>query len=493
MFDLCIPRLWALSRSRSPEILWLAYSSLAMWISTAGAASKKQPERFFEACNFLFVYNAASQHQTGTPAASHGEQRRNLPMTHRRNNASVGSQLFENLTRIIWESWEHPVPEIRSLTKTMFSDLLTLLESQSSWASKVGPQRVEELSGDSYADIPKTGFCELLAQRLTRSQWYVKGRYALLCTVATRLGFEKMLSLSPSLIEECIKCLQINNLAPQGIRLISELSKAARKEWKIELFGKYKGPLTSGGKSSSSSSKSKANLAELEVREIAIAAKWSTVWKDMMLSALAGDDQHTRGQVAVYWLPETMKLFPAALNSIVTEYTALLGYGADGSPVEGFVDTSTAEVRSRRLGALMVAIKSARGAGLLSNNSLHGGPTLSQSEEYDDDCSDVSSDEDDDDDNINVGGSCEAKSGDEPKSKITSTLMAIAVPYALVHEALCHSDRQIQMDGLAFVCCDLRTTAELTTSELTLLREFIPRNMNYGIFNQKALRCINPH
>ena len=368
------------------------------------------------------------------------------------------------------------MPEIRSLTKTMFSDLLTLLESQSSWASKVGPQRVEELSGDSYADIPKTGFCELLAQRLTRSQWYVKGRYALLCTVATRLGFEKMLSLSPSLIEECIKCLQINNLAPQGIRLISELSKAARKEWEIELFGKYKGPLTSGGKSSSS--KSKANLAELEVREIAIAAKWSTVWKDMMLSALAGDDQHTRGQVAVYWLPETMKLFPAALNSIVTEYTALLGYGADGSPVEGFVDTSTAEGRSRRLGALMVAIKSARGAGLLSNNSLHGGPTLAQSEEYDDDCSDVSSDEDDDDDNINVGGSCEAKSGDEPKSRITSTLMAIAVPYALVHEALCHSDRQIQMDGLAFVCCDLRTTAELTTSELTLLREFIPRNMN---------------
>ena len=479
LFDEYFPRLRALSHSRSPVALWLAHSSLALWISTTGAAAKKQPERVFAACNFLSVYKASKSEAAAAAAAAAGTSATaaaaasaaSPPLPARApqpRNVKVAASLFEELTRLIWESWEHPVQEIRNLTKSMFADLLTLLESQSSWASKSGKATMEALirssgggsaggsdSGYTYEEVPATGFCELLAVRLARSQWHVKGRYGLLSTIAARLGMGKLLLLAPTLLDDCVRCLQVNSLAPQGIRLISDLSKAARKEWEVELFGKYKGPLTT---------RAKANLAELESREVAVAARWDAVWKGLLLGALTSNDQHTRTEVALHWLPETMKLFPAALNNIVADFSSLLGYAADGSGIEGYSDTSPAEVRSRRLHALMVTIKSARSVGLISSSSLRGGPTS----ENDGDNESSSADEDDDED-------ADANAAADVKSSSTHS---IAVPYALVCEALCHSECQIQMAGLSFICSDPRTTAEVTTAEVALLREFVPRNLN---------------
>jgi hypothetical protein len=481
LFDVCFPQLQAISaHSRSPAVLFFAHSIIALWITAAKEASQKEPFLFYTACDFLSVYDTMI-HSDGvrTPVTS-GTALVAAPSTAASAASTVGARMFDQLTNLIWESWEHPVSDVRSLTKSMFADLLTLLESQSKWASTF-----KLTAGPALVVVPPTGFCELLAMRLAKCQWHVKGRYGLLCNVAMRLGAEKLLALAPSLPGDCVQCLQVNTLAPQGIRLISELCKAARKEWELELLagasvspgtagksaGKEKDQAVKGGKKQKDVERKDTKEPKLSPgQEIVLATKWSNVWRDAMLTALSSDDQHTRQQVATYWLPETMTLFPAALGDIVSKFNLLLGFTKTGERIVEFSDPSAANVRTRRLHALMVTIKSARAVGLISGDCLVGGPEI---EGYDDE--DMFGSDDDEEEE----GEEEAEQGGAGDGEGEGSHGAdIRVPYALVQEALRHAELQIQLDGLAFVCCDHKPSVEVTTPELALLKDFVPRNLN---------------
>ena len=54
----------------------------------------------------------------------------------------------------------------------------------------------------------------------------------------------------------------------------------------------------------------------------------------------------------------------------------------------------------------------------------------------------------------------------------------VTVPSSLILEALHHAELQIQLDAFSFVCVDLKTTAEVTRMEMSMLQSFLPRNLN---------------
>ena len=395
---LCFGEITALIRSsKAAAVSFLAYSSLVLWFKTAHVLAKKAPAEFSGVLDF-------------TVLSSHADKGTDAPAAPRQ---SAGQAVYHDVMAIIWDNLEHPVAEIRSMIRDTFEGLLDVLETQGAWLAK-----------QSDAPAAAAGLDEALALQLLRTPWHLKGRYALLCDVTKRLGFEKTMSLSSSLPDEIFKCFGVSALSQAAARLYAELSKTAAKEWQRGLSGppgKNKG----GKKAKKKKGANGAGGADQAVNEAQLASQWGAVWLDVVVKSLTDDNRLLRYHVATYCLPETLKWFPGAMHGLVRKCLAAL-------------DTQAAPDRTRLLNALFVTLRSARKLGLISSESI----------------------------------------GDAAAAAAADASSSICISDELVLEALSHPDTDVQLEALAFVCCDLRTTTEVSPLESRLFRHFVASNLN---------------
>ena len=335
-----------------------------------------------------------------------------------------GARVFDDVLAIIWDNLEHPVTEIRSLIRNVFEGLLDLLDIQSKWLQNQTETTQTEFSLDT-----------LLALRLLRSPWHLKGRYALLCDVTKRLGAQKVLRLSDALPDEIFKCFSVSALSQAAARLYAELCKTGCAEWQRELFGskKQKGKKKAKGKGQTTPPHDQG------VEETQLASQWSAVWLSVVVKALVSDNRLLRYHVATYCLPETLKWFPGSMAGLVREFLGELhGLQTRTPNSAGTQRRVTEDSRTRHLNALFVTLRSGRKLGLISSDSI-----------------------------VQDEGAQE-----------TLDSRATHIPYSLILEALSHPDTDVQLEALAFVCCDLRTTTEVSPLEVKLMRHFLPSNLN---------------
>lgn len=101
--------------------------------------------------------------------------------------------------QILWSSWEHPLPEIRSLTRLSFDSFISLLSvceqpttSQSetppidSASRCVSEDKGSEASGLSHGT--NASLMDVIARELLALPWHIKGRYGPLAEMVKHLG-----------------------------------------------------------------------------------------------------------------------------------------------------------------------------------------------------------------------------------------------------------------------------------------------------------------
>ncbi|XP_070578170.1 tRNA (32-2'-O)-methyltransferase regulator THADA-like [Ptychodera flava] len=173
--------------------------------------------------------------------------------------------------QLVWENWENPIDGVVDCIKASFSELLEIYSEES--------RLCKEVDNTFYDD---------LSVRLVNTPWHVKGKYGPLCSLISYIGAAKFLTAHPEVASSLVSCLATNYLAPPACEVYKTFLQNLRKEC---------------------SASSEDSLAEY----------WSLFWKSHLLAALCHETQLLRHNASHYWLPWTLKIFPAAHEMLITE------------------------------------------------------------------------------------------------------------------------------------------------------------------------------
>eukprot|EP00035_Acanthoeca_spectabilis_P004154 m.99455 g.99455 ORF g.99455 m.99455 type:complete len:2084 (+) comp12463_c1_seq1:77-6328(+) len=375
------------TNTTAPILNFFSHSTVSFWLKTVHDAAKASPKDLQATLDFTLV---------GC----------DLQTTTRKECAGRTTRIVDRILQETWETWEHPVTEIRAIAKSNFEAILAIYELQSK--NNLGQSQEGLQDG---LESRSRHLVERLARSLMDMPWHVKGRYGPLCEVVKRLKLPSLKSNLSSVLGDVVQCLSVNML-----------SRCATKLWNALLM-----------------------CALNDIRENGTSDPvevWVELFWPAFDSAICSDNELARANCVMYLLPSTLDAFPEVTVALMKVYLRELhGCVQVGETVESAGSAALSEVRptsglfskDKGLRAVIALGQAARSRGLLSASKLLSAGTDS------------------------IEGSP-------------------VIPRALVIAALGHTDPQIQMDALALVACDKRSTTGVSDAEIDLVLTFLADN-----------------
>jgi len=179
---------------------------------------------------------------------------------------SVESYHVTHLVEIIWENLEDPIDGVPGLAVTLFSLLLEL-------------HKDEEMARNSVDEV----FYTSLRDKVIGLPWHVKGRCGLICSLLSCIGLQQILEKQPTLLDDLIRCLGVNQLTSPSTNAFKAFLEHGRNKKEQTEFVK----------------------------------QWEKSWQDGLFRALTSKDRLLQQNACLYWLPCVLKCIPESLSSLL--------------------------------------------------------------------------------------------------------------------------------------------------------------------------------
>ncbi|KAJ7360154.1 hypothetical protein OS493_018142 [Desmophyllum pertusum] len=178
-------------------------------------------------------------------------------------------------------------------------------------------------------------FYTSLRDKVLGLPWHVKGRYGLICLLLSYVGLRQILEKQPTLLDDLIRCLGVNQLTSPSTNAFKAFLEWGRKD------------------------QAKVELKKQEQTEFT--KQWEKSWQAALFRAITSKDRSLQKNACLYWLPCVLKCIPESLGSLLKELR-------DAYDKEGTARNTTE--RTRAFSAYLAVLKVSRSLALLQTEDL---------------------------------------------------------------------------------------------------------------------------